>query len=221
MNISKINCTPISPKMISFGDSELEEKPINTETPDDEFAPSAMTEDEKLDKYKELYNQIQEKAPKNTAGNIASKFAAIGLTAASFAVIGTKLFKKILPDVKIEKCATKIKDVLASEGGLKRTEDIKGFFARLTKRLEGKKGQSVAASIETAVSAGLDKLKNLDPKKMKASIETVSKAAGGITGGVVAMQDKDKNGRSDLEQKVKGAVSIVDKAGDALQAIGS
>lgn len=221
MDITNISCTPISPKSVSFGDSEsFEEQAVAKDIPTDDFTPSKMTEDEKLAALNSAYTEIKGKQTDSKLAKALGNIATLGLTAASFAVVGTRLVKKLLPEVKVTKLVQQLQESIISDKGIKFAEGLNATAAKIASHIKHPKLAGLAGAIQGAPGKVIDAVFNFDLDKTPKIFTRASQLATGAVGVAVAAKDKDGDGKSDLREKAVGTFKAADAIGSVLLAGG-
>ncbi len=216
MNISKINCTPISPKSVSFGNSDEYENYSTSEIPEDGFSKSSMTEEQKLDALNGAYKEVVSKAPQSKVGKVLGNVTAIGLTAASFALVGTRFIKKFLSEAKVTKLVRDMQEAVISDKGFKVAENLTKKATGLVSSIKSPKLQGMLKGLPEMPNRVMEAVFNFDLGKVPKIFTRATQVATGAIGAAVATKDRDGDGQSDIKEKAVGAFKAADAVGSVV-----
>ncbi len=216
MNISKINCTPISPKSVSFGNSDEYENYSTSEIPEDGFSKSSMTEEQKLDALNGAYKEVVSKAPQSKVGKVLGNVTAIGLTAASFALVGTRFIKKFLSEAKVTKLVRDMQEAVISDKGFKAAENLTKKATGLVSSIKSPKLQGMLKGLPEMPNRVMEAVFNFDLGKVPKIFTRATQVATGAIGAAVATKDRDGDGQSDIKEKAVGAFKAADAVGSVV-----
>lgn len=216
MNISKINCTPISPKTVSFGNSDEYESYGVPESLEDGFHKSSMTEEQKLDALNGAYKEVVSKTPQSKAGKVLGNVTAIGLTAASFALVGTRFIKKFVSEAKVSKIAKDLQEAVISDKGIKFADDLTKRATDLVASIKNPKLQGLIKGLPELPNKAMEAIFNFDLGKVPKIYTRATQVATGAIGAAVATKDRDCDGQSDIKEKAVGAFKAADAVGSVV-----